>query len=228
MEPPSKKPRKLMEDSDSDSDSDSQGVSVAVGADFKINEEYARRFEYNKKREERQQLEAKLGKSSTSRKPANGDEASDEEESSDEEDEDEDGELATEALDSEIFATLNAIRSKDPRVYDKDVKFYSEVTESEIPGAQEKKTEKPMYLRDYHRQNLLNGVAAEEVDDTPKTFAQEQADLKKNILKEMQDAANEASSDEEEDGDFLVAKSKPDIGEATQKKSEVELDVENA
>ena len=44
-----------MEDSDSDSDSDSQGVSVAVGADFKINEEYARRFEYNKKREERQQ-----------------------------------------------------------------------------------------------------------------------------------------------------------------------------
>lgn len=56
MEPPSKKPRKLMEDSDSDSDSDSQGgVSVAPGADFKINEEYARRFEYNKKREERQQ-----------------------------------------------------------------------------------------------------------------------------------------------------------------------------
>lgn len=45
-----------MEDSDSDSDSDSQGgVSVAAGADFKINEEYARRFEYNKKREERQQ-----------------------------------------------------------------------------------------------------------------------------------------------------------------------------
>ncbi|RAO64329.1 uncharacterized protein BHQ10_000341 [Talaromyces amestolkiae] len=228
MEPPSKKPRKLMEDSDSDSDSDSQGgVSVAPGADFKINEEYARRFEYNKKREERQQLEAKLGKSSTSRKPANGDEASDEEDSSDEEDEDEDGELATEALDSEIFATLNAIRTKDPRVYDKDVKFYSEVTESEIPGAQEKKTEKPMYLRDYHRQNLLNGDAAEEADDTPKTFAQEQADLKKNVLKEMEEAANEASSDEE-DGDFLVAKSKPDNGGATHKKPEVEVDVENA
>lgn len=56
MEPPSKKPRKLMEDSDSDSDSDSQGgVSVAPDTGFKINEEYARRFEYNKKREERQQ-----------------------------------------------------------------------------------------------------------------------------------------------------------------------------
>lgn len=56
MEPPSKKPRKFMEDSESDSDSDSQGgVSVAPDAGFKINEDYARRFEYNKKREERQQ-----------------------------------------------------------------------------------------------------------------------------------------------------------------------------
>src|SRR4051812_44626428 len=121
-------------------------------------------------------VEAKLGKSSTSsRKQANGDGPSDEEEdSSDEEDEDEDGELATEALDSEIFATLDAIRSKDPRVYDKDAKFYSEVTESETPGTQEKKSEKPMYLRDYHRQNLLNGDAAEEAEDAPKTFAQEQ------------------------------------------------------
>lgn len=173
-------------------------------------------------------MEAKLGKISTSRKPANGDEPSDEEDSSDEEDEDEDGELATEALDSEIFATLNAIRSKDPRVYDKDAKFYSEVTESETTDTQEKKTEKPMYLRDYHRQNLLNGDAAEEVEDTPKTFAQEQADLKKDVLKEMQDAANEASSDEDEDGDFLVAKSKPDTDGVAQKKAEVELDVENA
>jgi protein KRI1 len=54
MEPPSKKPRKLLEDSESDSDEDIQG-GVSVPADFKINAEYARRFEYNKKREERQQ-----------------------------------------------------------------------------------------------------------------------------------------------------------------------------
>lgn len=175
-----------------------------------------------------QTVEAKLGKSSTFRKQNNGEEQPDDEDSSDEEDEDEDGELATEALDTEIFATLNAIRAKDPRVYDKDVKFYSEVTESETPDSQDKKTEKPMYLRDYHRQNLLNGDAAEETEDTPKTFAQEQADLKKSVLREMQAAANEASSDEEEDEDFLVAKSKPDNDGVAQKKSEVELDVENA
>ena len=172
-------------------------------------------------------MEAKFGKSTSSHKQANGGEPSDDEDdSSDEEDEDEDGELATEALDSEIMATLNAIRSKDPRVYDKDAKFYSEMTESEAPGTLEKKTEKPMYLRDYHRQNLLNGDTAEEAEDTPKTFAQEQADLKKNVLKEMQEAAHEAGSDEEEDDDFLAAKSKPDTEAATQKISEVELDVD--
>ncbi|EED20115.1 ribosome biogenesis protein Kri1 [Talaromyces stipitatus ATCC 10500] len=231
MEPPSKKPRKLLEDSESDSDSDSQGgVSVAPDAGFKINEEYARRFEYNKKREERQQLEAKLGKTSiNSRNQGDGDEQSnDEEDSSDEEEEDEDGELATEALDTEIFATLDAIRSKDPRVYDKNAKFYSEVTESEAAADQEKRTEKPMYLRDYHRQNLLNGGVADETKDTPKTFAQEQADLKKSVLQEMQAAANDQSSDEEEDGDFLIAKPKPKDDEVAQKKVDIELDVENA
>lgn len=61
MEPPSKKPRKLLEDSESDSDDDSQGgVSVPPDSDFKINEEYARRFEYNKKREEKQQCTSVL------------------------------------------------------------------------------------------------------------------------------------------------------------------------
>lgn len=55
MEPPSKKMRKLLDDdSSSDSGDDTGGVSLAKspGANFKVNEEYARRFEYNKKREE--------------------------------------------------------------------------------------------------------------------------------------------------------------------------------
>lgn len=52
MEPPAKKSRKIFEDSESDTDDAQGGVAVP---EFKINQDYARRFEYNKKREERQQ-----------------------------------------------------------------------------------------------------------------------------------------------------------------------------
>lgn len=56
MEPPSKKMRKLLEhDSDSDSEDDAGGVLLgkqSPDAGFKINEDFARRFEHNKKREE--------------------------------------------------------------------------------------------------------------------------------------------------------------------------------
>lgn len=47
--------RKLLDDSDSDSDSDDAG-GAPLGGDsgFKVNEEFAQRFEHNKKREERQ------------------------------------------------------------------------------------------------------------------------------------------------------------------------------
>lgn len=56
MEPPAKRSRKFFEDSGSESEDDTQGgVAVAPETGFKINQEYARRFEYNKKREERQQ-----------------------------------------------------------------------------------------------------------------------------------------------------------------------------
>lgn len=54
MEPPSKKMRKLLDDDSSDSGDDAGGVPVSKlpEAGFKINEDYAKRFEYNKKREE--------------------------------------------------------------------------------------------------------------------------------------------------------------------------------
>lgn len=57
MEPPSKKARKLLDD-DNSSDSGDESGGVAIGNvdnDFKVNEEYARRFEHNKKREELRQ-----------------------------------------------------------------------------------------------------------------------------------------------------------------------------
>ena len=181
-------------------------------------------------------MEAKLGKGSGKKSTLNGkndESGSSEESSSEDEDEDENGELATEALDTEIQATLNAIRNKDPRVYDKQVTFYSDVGEQDAENSNKKK-EKPMFLRDYHRQNLLNGIdPTEEESEEPKskTFAEEQEDLKNNVVREMHDAADEGDdqdNDEEED-DFLVRKPTTESSSAPAKpKADAKLDIENA
>ena len=140
-----------------------------------------------------------------------GDKYDEDSESSNDEDEDDEGFLATEALDAEISATLQALRSKDPRVYDENVSFYAPIEEHGGDTIDAKKQE-PFYLRDYHREKLLRGDLDGEEDqaDAPQTFAQEQEDLKKAIVKEMHVVVDlENPSGEDEDGGFLVPKSKP-------------------
>jgi protein KRI1 len=173
-------------------------------------------------------------------KPANGklygDKYDEDSESSDE-DEDDEGFLATEDLDAEISATLQALRSKDPRVYDEKVTFYKPVTEGEAKVKAGSEKGKPMYLHDYHRENLLKGVNGdmEEDDLAPRTFVQEQEDLQRSIVKEMHAAGDPESEDE--DGGFLIPKSKPQttataattsIHPSRAKRVKIDLDVESA
>ncbi len=137
---------------------------------------------------------------------------------SESEDEDDEGFLATEALDAEISATLQAIRARDPRVYDEKATFYSQIDEKDgdrVPSSERK--QKPVYLRDYHRKNLLEGSNGEDgAEDLPKTYVQDQGDLKESIVKEMHAAANGGNSgstaeddydeEEEDGGGFLIPK----------------------
>lgn len=155
------------------------------------------------------------------------DDAGDSDESSSEE-EDDQGLLATPALDSEIMATLNAIRSKDPRVYDGETTFYSQIEEAPDETTESSK-EKPMYLRDYHREKLLSGANGDEdEEEAPRTFAQEQEELKQSVIKEMHSKAGESEGsddddEKEDDGGFLIPKKAPEpVGK------EVELDIETA
>lgn len=151
-----------------------------------------------------------------------GDKYDDDEDSSSDEDEDDEGFLATEALDTQISATLQAIRNKDPRVYDENITFYAPIQEEDDGEEVLKKEGKPMYLQDYHRENLLSGYTGAEKDDeglVPRTFAQEQDELKKTIVKEMNAAANgdNSSSEDEEDNEnrgFLVPKVKPQLSKS--------------
>lgn len=178
-------------------------------------------------------VESKFGKTSTlgKRRERDGEDDGSEDESSSDEDEDDNAELATEALDAEINATLNAIRSKDPRVYDQNVTFYS-AEDGDAKPATSQKQEKPMTLRDYHRENYLSGAALaednEDASEAPKTYAQEQEDLKNAVVKEMhaavknEDASRTKEGDDEED--FLVRKSTT----APESKPEVKLDIDNA
>ncbi|KAH8910014.1 hypothetical protein BR93DRAFT_925038 [Coniochaeta sp. PMI_546] len=199
------KPRKLFDDSDNNSSEDDQDDGgAALGGGLKVNEEYAKRFEHNKKREELHRLQEKYGK---------GKDASDSESesSSDAETEDEAGFLITEDLDNEISATLQAIKNKDPRIYDKNATFYKPF-EPEAEGASKEKKEKPVTIRDYHRERYMAGDVGAE-DETaaaePRTYVQEQDDLKKSIISDFHAAAADDSEEWSDDEAFIKPKAKP-------------------
>ncbi|KAH6850397.1 KRI1-like family-domain-containing protein [Chaetomium sp. MPI-CAGE-AT-0009] len=196
----------LFDDSSSSSEDDQEdgGATLGPSAELKINEEYARRFEHNKKREELHRLQEKY-------KP--GGEGEQESESSSDESEDDEAVLVTEDLDAEISATLQAIKNKDPRIYDKDAVFYRPFDPAAVPKT---KAEKPMFLRDYHRERYLSGDVGADDDsapaaDVPRTYVQEQDEMKKSILSEIK-AAAAAADDEEEwsDDDAFIKPVKKD------------------
>jgi len=132
-------------------------------------------------------------------------------ESSDET-EDEDAFLATEDLDAKISETLNAIRSKDPRIYDQHAKFFLDKDELVPPRP---KKERSMRLKDYHRERFLAGgfgasdSEGEENDvEKSKTYVEEQAELKENILAQINAAAVDASEGDDEEEGFLKPKAR--------------------
>lgn len=99
---------------------------------------------------------------------------------------------------------MQAIKNKDPRIYDPNTKFITALDEDGV--ATKDKKEKPMFLRDYHRERYMAGDTGADIGeevDQPKTFVQEQADLKKDILAEI-NAAGAGDSDDDED--FIKAK----------------------
>ncbi|TKX23539.1 hypothetical protein C1H76_4051 [Elsinoe australis] len=201
-ERPSKRAKLLSDDESSSSSDEAGGVALTNGSGLKINEEYAKRFEHNKKREERHRLEEKYKKSG---KAMPGDDDSESESSSEEEDDA--GDLVTGELDNEIQATLQALRAKDPRIYDKNAKFYKPIEET-VPQTEEKK-DKPMYLKDYHRQNLLNGTLNGDDADgeiAPRTYDQEQDAIRADLVSQMHAAA---SDDDSDDDGFLQKKAAP-------------------
>ncbi|KAI9679748.1 MAG: KRRI-Interacting protein 1 [Caeruleum heppii] len=234
---PAKKQKLMLDDDGSSSGTNGlddhasvsrDSVNGTTGSAFQINEDYARRFEHNKKREEKHRLEEKYKDTAlTTRRGIShggssrgGGAQSDPDTSSTSEEEDDEGVLATEALDAEISATLQAIRSKDPRVYDTKSAFYCTIQEEGQDEAIENHKPKPMFLKDYHRRNLLEGYTGGENEvPPPTTYQQEQSDLQRDVINQMHaapelensgvDSIANAEMSESDDGGFLIPKAKP-------------------
>ena len=155
-------------------------------------------------------VEEKYGKTSIHARSNKGlgldeDGAGDSQSSTDPEEEDHEGILASEALDAQIQNTLEAIRRKDPVVYDEKAKFYTDLDEEAYNSPNDSaKKQKPMYLSDYHRRNLLEGAALDNsADNEPTSYAQQQDNLKSVLVKEMHAVTND--EDDSADG-FLIRK----------------------
>ncbi|MED6148848.1 hypothetical protein PIB30_056932 [Stylosanthes scabra] len=140
------------------SDSDNDGVSK-----IKINEEYARRFEHNKRREELQRYE-ELKKKGAISSPTSSGSGSDEESESESSDDDVDYEklVSSRRRDKEFFDALLKVKKQDPALKQKDVKLFAsddssedEDDKNEINKSKDKKNEKPMYLKDVMAKHLI-------------------------------------------------------------------------
>ncbi|CAO3638851.1 unnamed protein product [Mucor hiemalis] len=122
------------------------------------------------------------------------------------EDEDDEANLLTAAMDSQIFKTIAAIQSKDPRVYENSTNFFEGVDNKNAKNSSSKaQKEEKVTLKDYERKILLeNGGFVDEYKEgaTGKTHRQEQEELR-NAFKSVVD-----DSDDEEDDGFLTKKDK--------------------
>ncbi|KAG0675494.1 KRRI-Interacting protein 1 [Pichia californica] len=133
---------------------------------------------------------------------------------SDDTDEDEYGELLTEDVENGLNDVLKAIKSGDQRLFDSSVNFFKNEEEKEENSnltEKNEKSSKPIYLKDYHRANLL--ANENEEDNIEKPYVLQQKEDKDNLIKEIHNALgsdndNNGSDNDDDDDDFLIKKEK--------------------
>lgn len=134
--------------------------------------------------------------------------------SSSSEEEDDYGDLITEDIEQGINNVLEAIKNNDTsKLLDPKVKFFKDENEQEDVG-QKVKTQKPIYLKDYHRMNILSGDALKSDDeldqmetvDGQKSFVVQQRDERNKLLDEIKGAMDDSNGEDEDDDGFLKKK----------------------
>ncbi|XP_078285425.1 protein KRI1 homolog [Rhinoraja longicauda] len=171
---------------------------METGRPLTINQRFAGRYERYRQKEELQRLKDRYG-----------DGAGEEDSSSSESDE---SELeADPTLDIDFYKTLSLLKKKDPKIYQKDVQFYTtdDVGNEGSKGktANKKKKEKPMYLKDYERKVILEKEGKYEDDDSDDeetrakmeraaspSYIEEQKRLKENFRTFVDDSEEDSES----------------------------------
>ncbi|XP_047958645.1 protein KRI1 homolog [Salvia hispanica] len=183
-----------------DGDSSDEDISK-----IEIDQEFAKRYEHNKKREELHRYEAlkKQGKV----------ESSDSEESSSEEE----FTKPSKKTDAKFFDALIKVKNQDPILREPDAKLFdsdSDDSDQDEDSSNKKKEKKgkPMYLKDVVSKQLIEAgpeLSDEEEengddDDKVKSYSQEQEERRKQIVQSLDEGETDGDDD---DGDFLRVKS---------------------
>lgn len=201
--------------------------------EFKINKAYAEKYDKWRQKEELQRLKDKYGDVSDL-----------DSDSSTSESEDENAEALTASLERDWLRTYAAVKTKDPKIYEKDTKFYD--SEDETGSSEEAvkvKKEKPVYLKDFHRQVLLEkgGKLSDESDSDEEpqkpSYFEEQEEIKESFKKALEDSENDSSDSEfltkkvktekekeQEEEDYLTWIQKQKKGKKKEKQVGIELD----
>lgn len=163
------------------------GDDAALGG-FSVNKKFATRYEDRKRKQDLARAE-ELGLLTGG---ADADESSDESE--------DDGDLLTAGLDKKILATIQAIRSKDPKVYDAKTTFFTEADDaasSDDEGDKPKKAkkEKKKTAKDVLREQLVEAAERgatdafaddDELDVRRKRFVDDDVEKDKKIYDDEQ------------------------------------------
>ncbi|KAJ7970594.1 Protein KRI1-like protein [Quillaja saponaria] len=189
-------------------------------AKIEINEDYARRFEYNKKREELQRYEElkKKGVFSSSSESESESESSDNDEGNEKS-------IRFRREDKDFFDALIKVKKQDPSLKQKDVKLFEsddssgeEDNEEEEGNLKEKKGKK-LYLKDVTAKHLIEGGPDfEDRVDGVKSYNEEQ----KEVIEEALEGLNDAWKSVEDEGDFFQVKEKEGEGEVEDDNDEIE------
>ncbi|XP_008328968.1 protein KRI1 homolog [Cynoglossus semilaevis] len=178
--------------------------------ELKINQEFAQKYEKYRQKEELQKLKARFGERTVDSGSGSSESSSD------------DSEVELDpALERDFYRTLSLLKKKDPRIYEKDARFYSEgEPSSEEKPSTSKKPVKPMYLKDYERTVILEREGKYEDDEdsddeeaaeqreraASPSYIQEQQQLKESFRKFIQDSEAEGEGSDQEGGSQLLTR----------------------